>query len=736
MRQAAGAPQRRNESVAGRSWLDRLYAFIPVASVFLWLCLLYAWQARGHRTPWLFGDELQFRQLSNSIWDTGRAARRGEAHGFQTLYTYVTAPAWAFHDMHQAYSTAKFIGVLTMTAVIFPTYALARLLVSKPAALFAAAAAAAAPALVYSSMLIPEPLAYPYAALCLFLIVKALIVRTRWWVIAAVASCVVAPFVRGQLALIPFALGLALTFLWFTGERARRWRSHWTAGDWVGFVVLCFGALIAFNLFVGRNSTSFSIATGHYKQRMFVYGIWAAGALTIGLGVLPVIAGLGSLFRARGERRSPELRAFTAVAAALIIGFGAYTAIKAAYLSTVFATRIEERNLIYLAPVLLVGAAIWLDRPRLRPLGLLVGGGFALYAILHTPYQLDTRLSVDTPGLSILSLGNRDLAFDNTTTKWTLLGAFAVSLLLLLGPLLLHLRRASVLGAGALVAGLVIAWSLTGEIAASNASKALSNAFRSGQPQPQDWVDRATHGAPTMYLGQNISDPNGIYGLEFWNRSIRYVWSLDGTAPKGTGPTETPNIDRIDGHLQQQRGELKYVVTEPGIDVVGRTAATATYLSAGVPTPWSLVEIAYPVRLRHAQTGVFSDGWMSSDAAYTQFSSQAHKPGYAVVVISRRAWGGTDVPGHVSIRIGKLGIRRVQPFIKTQTAARTWTVHSHGCKQFEIPSPPPPLRIEVHISPTFVPNELDPSLGDRRQLGAIVGMGFSETKPAKNYCAG
>ena len=198
----------------------------------------------------------------------------------------------------------------------------------------------------------------------------------------------------------------------------------------------------------------------------------------------------------------------------------------------------------------------------------------------------------------------------------------------------------------------------------------------------------------------------------------------------------TPNIDATDGHLQQQRGELRYVVTDAGIDVVGETVATGTYLAAGQPTPWNLVQIDYPVRLRHAETGVFSDGWMGSDASYTQFNSTRAKPGYAVVIISRRAWGGTDVPGHVTIRVGRLGIKDVKPLIAQETARRTWTVHSHGCMQFAVPSPPPPIRIEVHIDPTFVPYELDPSTGDRRNLGAIVGMTFSDLKPAKDYCAG
>jgi hypothetical protein len=726
----AAASSRPSDRAAAPTWLDRVYAAIPVATIFIWLALLYAWESWSHRTPWLFGDELQLAQLSRSIAETGHAARRGEPHGFQTLYSYLLAPSWWFDDAHRAYSTAKYIGALTMTSVVFPTYFLARMLVARPAALFAATASAAVPALVYSPMLISEPLAYPYAVLCFYFLTKALATRSRRWFGVALAACAVAPFIRGELALIPFAFGLAIAFLGWHGERAKRWRAAWTAGDWIGFVALAIGALIVFNLAVGKNSTSFDVATGHYKHRMFVYGIWAAGALTIGLGVLPVIAGLASLFRRRGEQRSPELRAFTALTVASIIGFGAYTAVKASYLSTVFATRVEERNLIYLAPLLLVGTAVWLDRPRARLAGLVVGAGFALYAILHTPYQLDTRLSVDAPGLSILALGNRDLAFDNSTTKWVLIGVFCVSLLLLLAPRLFGERPLVVAGAGALAASLVVAWCLTGQISASNASNTQSDQFIAGQPNPTDWVDRVTKGAPTLYLGQNISDPNGIWGLEFWNRSIKYVWSLDGTAP-GPGPTSTPNINGIDGRLQQQRGELArgYVVADVGIDVVGREVATGTYLAAGQPTRWRLIKVDYPVRIRQSQQGIYSDGWMGADASYNQFSAQHDKPGYAIVTISRQGWGGTDVPGHVTIRIGRLGLRNAQPYLAEVTAIRRWTVRSHGYRQFVIPSPAPPIRIEVNITPTFVPHDLDPSIGDRRPLGAIVGMGFSETKP-------
>ncbi len=116
-------------------------------------------------------------------------------------------------------SVAKAIGVVTMASVVFPTYLLARTLVSRRWALFAAAGAATIPALAYSSMLLEEPLAYPWAALCFFLLAKALATRRPAWIVGAALACLVAPWVRGQLAVIIGGAVLATAAFWFVGRR-------------------------------------------------------------------------------------------------------------------------------------------------------------------------------------------------------------------------------------------------------------------------------------------------------------------------------------------------------------------------------------------------------------------------------------------------------------------------------------------------------------------------------------
>src|SRR5436305_15244639 len=117
---------------AERTLADRVLAAIPLLSIFLWLCIVYAIEAWAHGTPWLFGDELELTQLSRAIADTGHAARRGEPHSFHSLYVVLTSPIWLIHDVATAYAGVKYLDVFVMASVMFPTYLLARMVVAKP----------------------------------------------------------------------------------------------------------------------------------------------------------------------------------------------------------------------------------------------------------------------------------------------------------------------------------------------------------------------------------------------------------------------------------------------------------------------------------------------------------------------------------------------------------------------------------------------------------------------------
>ncbi|HTO24547.1 MAG TPA: hypothetical protein VMJ49_01500, partial [Gaiellaceae bacterium] len=163
------AREAETRAIPERTLSDRIARALPLTSVYVWLCLVYLVEAWNRVTPWLFTDELELTQLSRSIAATGHPARRGESHSFDSLYTVMTAPIWLIHDVAQAYSGVKYLDVFVMAAVVFPAYFLARLVVGRGWALFAAAAAGAIPSLAYSSYIVEETLAYPYATLCFFL---------------------------------------------------------------------------------------------------------------------------------------------------------------------------------------------------------------------------------------------------------------------------------------------------------------------------------------------------------------------------------------------------------------------------------------------------------------------------------------------------------------------------------------------------------------------------------------
>jgi hypothetical protein len=699
-----------------RTFADRLLAAVPLLSIFLWLSIVYAVEAWAHSTPWLFGDELELTQLSRAIAATGHAARRGEPHSFDTLWTYVMAPAWRIHNVHTAYATVKYVAVLIMMLTAFPAYALARQLVGRTAALFVAAASCVIPAMAYSSMLVEEPLAYPYSTLCLFLIIRTLVRPSRWWIAGTLAAVIVAPFVRGELVVFWAVLVLTLLFFAWRSERIGRWRATWTTWDWVGFVTLLVGAAVTVSAVLGKGSLEWLLSTDHYKRRIFDYGFNAGGAFAIGLGVFPLVAGLASLWPGKGEQPLRQLVVFRSVLLASIISFGVYTGVKSTYVSTVFSTLTYERNLIYLAPLLFAGTALWLERRNFDPIAVLVSAAFVLFLLLTSPYGMDKDISYDSAGLSILQQGNRYLGLDHADAKLGLVALLALSTLLLLAPRVKWL--------GVVVAVGILAWCFTGELAFASASNRASDRFVDNIRRPFTWVDDTTGGKPTLYIGQQMADPNGEWLLEFWNphSMIGRVWSLDGTAP-GPGPTLTPDPELPNGALSHDP-HYPYVVEEGGMNVVGNVIATHDHVAGGSVQKWRLVQIRPPLRLRDFVTGQYADGWSGASSAYTRFAT-GERPGRVRIVVAR-PWGGPDVPGHVTVKLGPIVIGDDnQPHVGEPMVVKRFVLHANGVKRLVLPAPGQHFRVEVSVTPTFRPRDLSPQTeSDNRDLGVKVTYAY------------
>jgi len=701
---------------AQRTLLDRFLTALPYALAVLALLSLLFWQAAIRKTPTVFTDELEWTQISRSIAATGHAARRGEPISFKSLYAFLIAPAWWIHSTAAAYSAIKYLNTIVMALAAVPTFLLARMLVSRRAAFVSALAAICTPALFYAPYIIPEVLAYPTFALCAWLSVRAL-VRGGWRAYAvAIVADLLAPLVRGELIVVPATFAIAIVVFWFIGPTGARLRRGWGRFDYVGFGLLLVGALIVVNELVSPHAHQWQTVTKLWQDRFWSLGLNAASALALGLGLLPAIGGLASLWIP--ERRADRIwHAFVAFTGAAIVTVWTYTAVKAAYLSTIFATRIEERNLIYLSPLLIVGTAIWLCARRRSLVWSLTSWAFVTWLVVHYGYQLDFPY-FEAPGYGIAAMANRAFRWPQSTIQHALIVA---SLLILAAILLAHFNR---FGRQALliVTAAALAMMLAGEITASRGAAITSRNYYDNLPQPVDWVDSATTVGNATFLGQDLAGgPSlGINLLEFWNRHIAHVYSLDGTAP-GPGPTLTPDLVTARGVLSHDP-DLPYVVSTDRVVLVGDTIDHRPNLTVRrTPHPWALHEAAY---------GVSDDGWITgsgegteADGTWAYFGPET-TPGTLNVDINRSGFCANGAPkAHVRLRVGPLALNEQRaPYIPHATHVERFLLPNCAARHFRY-TVTPPVAVEVTASPTVRPT--DYNIGDSRDLGANVGFSFT-----------
>jgi hypothetical protein len=701
-----------------RPLLDRFLAAVPVAVAALAILSLLFWEAAVRKTPTIFTDELKWTGLSRAIWETGRPALRGKPQPFGSLYSFLIAPVWAFHDTGTAYSAAKYLNTVVMASAAIPVYLIARRLVSTRASVIAALGSMCTSALFYAPLLLPEVPAYPTFLWFAYVAIRALEGGSKRWAGTAVVLAIVSVEVRNELVAGVAALALATAWLWWFGQRARRLRRNWGVFEKAGAALVGIAALLLLNRLVGSHANEWSVVTKSYRGRMLHLGLEALSALTIGLGVLPVIAGLASLWLPE-RRADPRWRAFAAFLGASIVTFVVYTAVKAAYLSTVFGTYVEERNLIYLGPLLIVGTVVYFSARRPSLPVVLAASALAGWLILHYGYQLSYPY-FEAPGYGITQLANRILYWNQPAIRLGLAVTLAVSVAVALLP---FARRLDRLRPGLLaVAALAAAgWLLAGEVTSARGSQQSADAFVKNLPHPLDWVDRETRGSPVTYLGQALG-PTYDYGLgltEFWNRSIGKVWTLDGTAP-GPGPTLTPNLINARGALNVDHGD-SYVLEDNGVQLVGRTIDMRGSLT--------LVKVAGPWRLSQAYYNRSPDGWIPSDASHDgQWAYFG--PGTAgtlKVDVSRAGFcAKTAPPTPITVRVGPVALNEQgAPVIRHAT----WTVRRilHSCQDIPLTfHTTAPVVVDVHVGRLVRPS--DYGVSDSRLLGAVMSGSFTPTR--------
>ncbi len=703
-----------------RSFLDRYLAAVPFVIAALALLSLLFWEAAIRKTPTIFTDELEWTQLSRAIADTGHAARRGEPFAFKSLYAYVIAPGWWIHSTSSAYAAIKYLNTIVMALTAIPVYLLARMLVPKRVALIAALASLCTTALYYAAFLIPEVLAYPTFALGAYFTIRALAGGGRRWIAGAIVIDLLATEVRGELIVLPASFVLGAIILWIVGPRGQRLRRGWRAFDYIGASLLLLGGLIVLNELVSPHAQQWAVVSGTWRGRLFSLGMQAASAFAIGLGLLPFVGGLASLWIPE-RRRDPVWRAFAAFTGSAIVTVWLYTGVKAAFLSTIFATRVEERNMIYLGPLFIVGTAVWLCSTRRWLPGALAAVVFSAWLALYYGYQLDYPY-FEAPGYGIASLANRAWHWDQPTIRIALTVACLVLLALVVTwstHVAARIQRLTML----LACMVALSWMLAAEVNSSLGSAVTSRDYATNLPKPLDWIDRSTDQGGATFIGQNISSGQalGVNLLEFWNRSVKHIWSLDGSAP-GPGPTLTPDLGDRNGTLSHDP-KLPYVVATDRVNLIGPVVDSKPGLTL------RRIE-SHPWRLHDAALGVSDDGWISgssddpvADGTYAYFGPET-KPGTLTITVGRRGFCATGAPGtRVTVRVGALALNEQHaPSVGHATWIQGFALANCTERKFTLIMTPP-LAVQIHADPTVKPS--DYGVSESRELGAQVGFSFS-----------
>jgi hypothetical protein len=389
-----------------------------------------------------------------------------------------------------------------------------------------------------------------------------------------------------------------------------------------------------------------------------------------------------------------------------------------------------------------VGTAIVLERRRVNYWALAGATAYAAYLVIGTPFFMDRQLYSDALGLAVLEQANRYLYWTPSTAQWVLLGILIGGVAALVVLPALHARTRVASAIAAVLALGIVGWSLTGEISAAAGTNSSATAAASTLRHPFTWVDDITHQQPTIYLGEGEADQNPEWMLEFWNRSIVTVGSLDGSVD-GPGPAGSPNLAANGtiywtGDPANPGRQYAYAVEDwPCVDFAGTLRGTHYYRAGGGFKPWRLIQLTHPNRLRAECVGIYPDGWSgAADSRYFRFSEG--KGGWLRIVVSRRNWGGPTGPSPVHVLLAPLLILPTrQPALSRTSRQIDLSIDSEQTKVCWVQAPADRFGAAVVVDNKFIPHQIDPSSGDVRVLGAQVSYTFVRKAPPpalRNTC--
>jgi len=658
-----------------------------------------AWLARDMVGAFIMVDELIYSELARSLAESGELlVRDTPSPGYGVVYPALLSPVYLFFDgLTDAYAAVKTLNALAMSLAAVPAYFLARRVLGSWLSLLAAVLAVSLPSLVYTGTVMTENVFYPVFLAVSLVFVLTLEQPTLARQLLLLGGIGLAFATRAQaIALVPAVLTAPLLLALFRREGLRVTLRPFR---WLYATALGGGLVVAVvQLARGRSLSdlfgAYSIVGESEYEPLEVarYFLYHAAELDLYLGVVPVAA---TIVLAAGVRAlDAPLQALLAVT--LSATFWLVLAVSA--FASVFAQRIQERNVFVVAPLFLVLLLAWVERGAPRPR--VVTAAAAVVAaglVLAIPFERFIETSALSDTLMLLPWWNVQ---DHVTLEWVAELALLLAVALAAAFVLVPRRYALVLPLVVLAYYAAVfhpIWAGKHGIRQASAGAV----FQGIRGVSRDWIDAALpEDARAAVLWTGRADRFTVNQNEFFNRSVGDVYYTRQPTPGGVGETEV-FVDPQNGAVRLTSGETlqtDYLLTDGSITPDGDVVARDDLLGT---TLW---RIGGDVVSTTSISGLYpNDTWSGETVTWRR---RRCRGGELVVSLSSDP-SLFDAPQTVTAVPPRSRIVRVQLQANEQTKLRV-----------PLPEGRETCVVNFQVSPTAVPADVLSDSTDQRVLGA------------------
>lgn len=488
--------------------------------------------------PTIFPDELVYWELGQSFADSGSFVLRG-VYGAPwvnngPLYPILIAPTFVVADLTAAYALVKALNAVLMSTAAVPAYFLACRLLSRRAALVAAAATVLVPSLVYTTRVMSENVSYPlflWAVLAMNAALERPSARRQLLALAAIGLVTLS---RGQMAvLLPAFAGSIVLWAWIdprTGGSSFRRHLRAFAPTWVAVGLAA--------------ATGLAIATGSLVTQTAVFPhvrlwlapakiLWHVADLDLYAGVMPFAAFVLMIWWvAASGAANIRMGIFASVS---IATFAALVTLAGVY-STAY-PHVYDRYVFYVVPLFFITLLAWAESGQ-ETGKRLTAGIAAIAALLPLTLPLQSLLNGREWGTSTSSVGLIPLVWAKAFVGEGV--ALRAVLLVLTSALALAFLRTT--GRWAL-ARAAIYLLLLFSVMTGVSNWLLSDNAREAGAGELTWVDDAVGSGSTvaiLWRGDRSLPPSHRTALrqtEFFNRTVGPVYDLRHPLAEGVPST-------------------------------------------------------------------------------------------------------------------------------------------------------------------------------------------------------